>query len=76
MIDPSILTQLPPRNLVAFVEFRVSRNDPCPCGSHRKYKRCCLPRLETPQAQAALRLYERAYGPGTRSYYLVDTKGM
>jgi len=23
---------------------RVSRNDPCPCGSRRKYKHCCLPK--------------------------------
>ena len=23
---------------------RVGRNDPCPCGSGRKYKKCCLPR--------------------------------
>lgn len=22
---------------------RVGRNDPCPCGSGKKYKRCCLP---------------------------------
>ena len=22
---------------------RVGRNEPCPCGSGRKYKRCCLP---------------------------------
>ena len=22
---------------------RISRNDPCPCGSGKKYKRCCLP---------------------------------
>lgn len=21
----------------------VSRNDPCPCGSSKKYKKCCLP---------------------------------
>ncbi len=21
---------------------RVGRNDPCPCGSGKKYKRCCL----------------------------------
>jgi uncharacterized protein YecA (UPF0149 family) len=21
---------------------RVGRNEPCPCGSGRKYKRCCL----------------------------------
>jgi hypothetical protein len=25
---------------------RVGRNDPCPCGSGRKYKRCCLSRHE------------------------------
>jgi hypothetical protein len=23
---------------------QVSRNDPCPCGSGKKYKRCCLPK--------------------------------
>jgi len=28
----------------------ISRNDPCPCGSGRKYKRCCLPK---DKAQAA-----------------------
>ena len=22
----------------------VGRNDPCPCGSGKKYKKCCLPR--------------------------------
>jgi len=22
--------------------FRTSRNDPCPCGSGLKYKKCCL----------------------------------
>jgi hypothetical protein len=24
-----------------------SRNEPCPCGSGRKYKRCCLDPLDT-----------------------------
>jgi len=23
-------------------EARVGRNDPCPCGSGKKYKKCCL----------------------------------
>ncbi len=23
---------------------RVGRNDPCPCGSGKKFKKCCLPR--------------------------------
>ena len=22
-------------------EVRIGRNDPCPCGSGKKYKRCC-----------------------------------
>ena len=26
----------------------VSRNAPCPCGSGKKYKRCCLPRQQSP----------------------------
>ncbi|MBV8056713.1 MAG: SEC-C domain-containing protein, partial [Deltaproteobacteria bacterium] len=21
---------------------KIGRNDPCPCGSGKKYKRCCL----------------------------------
>ena len=25
------------------------RNDPCPCGSGQKYKRCCLTRVPSPQ---------------------------
>jgi len=25
---------------------RVGRNDPCPCGSGKKYKRCCLPKQQ------------------------------
>jgi predicted TPR repeat methyltransferase len=26
----------------------IGRNDPCPCGSGKKYKRCCLPRENVP----------------------------
>jgi preprotein translocase subunit SecA len=29
---------------------KVGRNDPCPCGSGRKYKKCCL--LRETQARA------------------------
>ena len=28
---------------------RIGRNDPCSCGSGRKYKRCCLARDEAPE---------------------------
>ena len=27
----------------------IGRNDPCPCGSGKKYKRCCLGTEEDPQ---------------------------
>ena len=23
---------------------KVGRNDPCPCGSGKKYKKCCMPK--------------------------------
>ena len=23
-------------------EYKIGRNDPCPCGSGKKYKNCCL----------------------------------
>jgi len=29
---------------------KVGRNDPCPCGSGKKYKRCCLPKEESARA--------------------------
>jgi SEC-C motif len=29
---------------------KIGRNDPCPCGSGEKYKRCCLPRDEAAAA--------------------------
>jgi hypothetical protein len=30
-----------PKQEMARSEFRVGRNDPCPCGSGKKYKKCC-----------------------------------
>ena len=32
---------------------KIGRNDPCPCGSRQKYKRCCLPRDEAAAAERA-----------------------
>lgn len=29
-----------------FTEMRIGRNDPCPCGSKKKYKHCCKDRIE------------------------------
>jgi hypothetical protein len=31
-----------PEDTFVRVEARVGRNDPCPCGSGKKYKKCCL----------------------------------
>ena len=33
---------LNPPHIVKKNEARVGRNDPCPCGSGLKYKKCCL----------------------------------
>lgn len=32
----------------------VGRNDPCPCGSGKKYKKCCLPKKPGPDRVDAL----------------------
>jgi Flp pilus assembly protein TadD len=34
---------------------KTGRNDPCPCGSGQKYKRCCLPRDAAAERAAAER---------------------
>lgn len=39
---------------------KVGRNDPCPCGSGKKYKHCCLRKETTSKSQALGR--ERAWG--------------
>ncbi len=31
---------------------QVGRNDPCPCGSGKKYKKCCTPRFDAPSPAA------------------------
>jgi hypothetical protein len=30
----------------------TGRNDPCPCGSGKKYKKCCLPKDRAARIQA------------------------
>jgi len=32
---------------------KPGRNDPCPCGSRKKYKRCCLPNHDAATAERA-----------------------
>jgi len=41
--------------------WKVGRNDPCPCGSGKKYKRCCIERVEAEQrAERARAAHEQA----------------
>ena len=40
---------------------KVGRNDPCPCGSGRKFKKCCMNR-STPQKMDMADLYMKRYG--------------
>ena len=42
---------------------KIGRNDPCPCGSGQKYKRCCLARDETAAAEARARAAESTAPP-------------
>ncbi len=37
----------------------VGRNEPCPCGSGRKYKQCCLNKDETKARQARAKVAEK-----------------
>src|ERR1035437_7478403 len=39
--DPAAVVRLP-----SYPDDMPSRNEPCPCGSGRKYKRCCLVQLD------------------------------
>ncbi len=57
---------------------RVGRNDPCPCGSGRKYKQCCLPKQQASQIRGlSLRrddelLWTRLIAFGQRPAFFVD----
>jgi tetratricopeptide (TPR) repeat protein len=49
---------------------KVGRNQPCLCGSGKKFKRCCLPRLEAAAAERA------AAARVADLYQLVDDDGL
>jgi tetratricopeptide (TPR) repeat protein len=38
---------------------KTGRNDPCPCGSGKKYKKCCLPKHEAEERHRAEQRAER-----------------
>lgn len=39
---------------------KIRRNDPCSCGSGKKYKRCCLPLLEANRGQNPQQVRQQA----------------
>jgi hypothetical protein len=43
---------------------RIGRNDPCHCGSGRKYKKCCLSFPEALEVHSLDQILERAIPPG------------
>jgi len=40
---------------------KVGRNDPCPCGSGKKYKKCCLGKLEASPSDELDHLMQEGY---------------
>ena len=42
------------------IEARPGRNQPCHCGSGKKYKQCCLPKDEAAEAEARAKAAEEA----------------
>jgi len=36
-----------------FYQVKIGRNEPCPCGSGLKFKRCCLGKVNQPEFQVA-----------------------
>ncbi len=47
----------------------LGRNDPCPCGSGKKYKKCCLGKTgNAPESQISEAVEPRFFSPAS-SYY-------
>ena len=36
-----------------YYQIKVGRNDPCPCGSGKKFKKCCWGKINQPEFQIA-----------------------
>ena len=43
--NPETEPQLPPKQVTVQNDQVVGRNDLCPCGSGKKYKKCCYPKF-------------------------------
>ncbi len=53
---------------------KPGRNDPCPCGSGRKYKRCCGANLDRTGNLEAIRVLLGLNDVGSTARYLGDTE--
>jgi tetratricopeptide (TPR) repeat protein len=55
---------------------KTGRNDPCPCGSGKKYKRCCLAKDEAAARTARVNqaAASTAHEPGFVSYLIADSE--
>lgn len=51
---------------------KVYPNDPCPCGSGKKYKKCCLKKTINPVGQIG---GLKAYSGDTDAEFFVNTRG-
>lgn len=57
MIDPALLARFRKTRPFKRVGDKVRRNDPCPCGSGKKFKNCCIDKKEFNQ------IYENGVKP-------------
>ena len=46
-VNPNSLSRRRRKELALFGRTRVGRNERCPCGSGKKFKKCCLFKLNT-----------------------------
>lgn len=49
-------TDAEPASETAYRRSRARRNDPCPCGSGKKFKHCCITAIQRSRASQRLRL--------------------
>ncbi|MDM8535594.1 SEC-C metal-binding domain-containing protein [Desulfobacterales bacterium HSG17] len=51
---------------------KISRNAPCPCGSGKKYKKCCLLRNETESLEKRKIIKQKNLKPKIEKIYVED----
>ena len=55
---------------------KTGRNDPCPCGSGQKYKRCCLPRDDAAAAARAAQRTRESEPAAAAAGIIADDDGL